>query len=120
MHQLKSDLERLFIWWIPVFVATVFANLLAASYLSNLLESESPSSSLEFVNYLSWINLIFEFTFQHLENVVVAAWLWWVASRPDFGRPLIWSAFGLLAGLFAVVTYIGVLIYAEREVERNT
>lgn len=64
-----------------------------------------------FMGFLSFFSII-PMILKTSINLVVAIWLYSVISKSS-GNKYIWFLFGLIAHLYAVIIYIGLVIYEQ-------
>ncbi len=104
---LRTDIQKLAMWFIP----TAIAALIASSWYSGLLKEAILDRDLTpgiFITSMSYI----PFALNASVRLVIAIWLFYMVGKTS-GNKYLWFLFGLVAQLFAVVIYIGLLIYEQ-------
>ena len=110
---LRTEIQTLVLWWIPAAVVTALATGFAAVYLQRLFEDilSGESTLGTGIAHLTVLNWIARAAIGNMDNLVIAVWQYRVAAHPGTRPSLIWFFFGLFAGLFSVIAYIGIRIY---------
>ncbi len=101
---LRKEIEKLIYWYIPVYIIGYFVASVLAVYYKAIPNSEST---------LVAIGLIVTYFANHLPNFVIAIWLYNIAKQTN-QKYILWTLFGLVAHLFAVVIFIALNIVEEK------
>ena len=97
----RKEIERLIYWYIP----SIIVSLVVGYILSVYIKSTNDSSSIAAWSYISSNILI-----NHLHNIIVAIWLYVISKRLN-QKYILWSLFGLVAHVFAVVIFLILYFY---------
>lgn len=106
----RNELERLALWYVPVAVLAAVASTL----ISGVLQERLASGELTIGSTIGLFQLL-PASIGLADNIVVGLWLFGL-SRKEGGRSLLWFIFGLVAHLFAAVIYVSMRIYEQRAV----
>jgi hypothetical protein len=101
---LRKEIETLMLWYIPAIIIAVSIDLVLSAYIK---ESSDTSS------IVVWSYMGFNLLINHLHHIVIAIWLYVIAKKMN-QRHILWSLFGLVAHLFAVVTYLVLYVYEQK------
>jgi len=103
---LRSEIEKLAIWYIPVaFITTTIASLYAIDIKQAMITGEILPGA-----YMALASA-FPASLKLAINIVVAIWLY--SQTKASNRKYLWFLFGLIANLIAALIYIAVLIYEQ-------
>jgi len=102
---LRKEIEKLAIWYIPVSIAMILATSAYSSYFRHIASGEGATVGSTIAFFAGIPALI-----QMADNIVVGIWLFFLARR-EGARPMLWLLFGLFAHLFAAVIYIALRLY---------
>lgn len=106
----RKEIERLISWYIP----SIILSLVVGYILSSYIKYTNDSSSVAVWSYIGSNILI-----NHLHNIVVAIWLYIISKRLN-QKYILWSLFGLVAHLFAVVIFLVLYFYeTNNRIENN-
>ncbi|MDD2828605.1 MAG: hypothetical protein PHW18_03410 [Sulfuricurvum sp.] len=107
---LRKEIEKLIYWYVPILlVALVFDFIIGAH-----IKSTNDTSSLVVWGYASASIII-----NYLHHFVIAIWLY-VISKQLNQKYILWSLFGLVAHLFALVIFLVLYVYEKNHgIENN-
>lgn len=100
---MRKEIERLIYWYVLAVIVASAVGFILSSYI----RTTNDTSSITVWSYTS-INMLIN----NLHHIVVAIWLY-VISKYLNQKYILWSLFGLIAHLFAVVIFIGLYIYEK-------
>jgi hypothetical protein len=100
---LRRDIEKLIYWYVPAVIISYFLGTAVAAQVKHI-NGVTP--------LLSWGLVVTSILTKHIDNIVIAIWLYFLAKRMN-QRYVLWTLFGLAAHLFAVVLFIALHIYEK-------
>lgn len=107
---MRKEIERLIYWYV---LAVIVASAVGFT-LSSYIRTTNDTSSITVWSYTS-INMLINY----LHHIVVAIWLF-VISKKLNQKYVLWSLFGLVAHLFAVVIFLVLYIYEKNEMDSRS
>jgi len=99
---LRKEIEKLILWYI-------FALMLAIP-MGYMLTYIAKGQTAGFI--IAYIVVPISFLVKHLENFVIAFWIYQIAQKSN-QKYILWTFFGLVAHLFAVVIFIGLNVLEQ-------
>ena len=107
-YDIQKRIEKLLIWFLPVFLLTVLANTLSTTMLKTMADTFiSQNESIATISNNIYITLKL---LGGLDNLVIAVWLFFQARELKFNRYL-WPIFGFVQSYNAVIIFIILIIF---------
>ena len=100
---LRKEIEKLIFWYL---IALILA--MPIGYILTLIAKGQTAGFI-----IAYVIFPISFIISHLENIVVAFWIYQIAKQTN-QKYILWTLFGLVAHLFAVVTFIVLNIVEEK------
>ena len=100
---LRKEIEKLIFWYL---IALIIA--MPIGYILTLIAKGQTAGFI-----IAYVVFPISFIMSHLENLVVAFWISQIAKQSN-QRYILWTLFGLVAHLFAVVIFIALNIVEEK------
>ena len=98
-----KEIEKLIYWYIP---ALFIANILGALVSAEVKATKDITLSLSYALMgSSWL-------IQSIDNIVIAIWLFFFTKKLN-EKYILWALFGLVAHIFAVVTFLAIKLLQE-------
>jgi hypothetical protein len=107
---MRKEIERLIYWYVPAIIIVLVVGFTLSAYIN----STKDTSSVVVWSYAS-INILIS----HLHHIIVAIWLY-VISKQLNQKYILWSLFGLVAHLFAVVIFLVLYVYEKKEMDSRS
>ena len=101
---LRKEIEKLIYWYVPVYIIGYFLAYVLIVYYKAIPESAAA---------LTAIGLAMTYFANHLPNFVIAIWLYNVAKQSN-QKYILWTLFGLVAHLFAVVIFVALNVLENK------
>ena len=92
---LRKEIEKLILWYLSAFILAMPIVFLL-TYIAN-------GQTAGFI--IAYVIFPINFIVEHLENLVIAFWTYQIAKQSN-QKYIVWTLFGLVAHLFAVVIFI--------------
>jgi membrane-bound metal-dependent hydrolase YbcI (DUF457 family) len=100
---LRKEIEKLIYWYVPTYIFTITVGVVLAQYAKNI---EDPTW------LVSYIIVPIGMIASSIDNIVIAIWLYFLAKQLN-QKNILWSLFGLVAHIFAVVLFIALYVYEK-------
>ena len=109
--EMKKELEKFIIWYIPFGVLTAMIVMFLFPYLTEkAVESYRDRDMIQ-----GWLGF-FTYFGSNSYKLVAAVWLW-NQKKKENGRYILWALFGFFHGLWAVAFHVGLTILEEMKVQ---
>lgn len=107
---MRKEIERLIYWYAPAIIVALFIEYILTGYIK---------ASHDLSSIMLWSSIGVNIVISHLHNIVVAIWLY-VISKQLNQKYILWSLFGLVAHLFAVVIFLVLYVYEKNEMDSRS
>jgi hypothetical protein len=101
--KIRKKIEVLLFWYVPAYIVAGLAAFVFASYAKQVVD---PSW------IFTYIVIPLGLIMKHLDNVIIAIWLYFFAKQLH-QKQILWALFGLLANVFAVILFLGLYFYEK-------
>ena len=107
-YDFRKRIEKLFLWFLPIFVVSVIFQFLLQKFLKNTVDQ----GILKGIGIGDSINsaMLASYGIGFLDNLVVAIWLYFQAKELKYNRVL-WPILGLFDIKAALIAFIGVTLF---------
>ncbi|NOQ79573.1 MAG: hypothetical protein GQ546_09255 [Gammaproteobacteria bacterium] len=122
-----KDLEKLLLWFIPLFILEYIVNISLSWLLTEsagaIIDNKSQLAQLfkennidiqKVIIILSAIKPLLAFA----TKIAVAIWLFLFAKKHD-SKPFLWAFFGAVTGVVSIAIFYAVLIFEKQELSEN-
>lgn len=106
----RKEIEKLIYWYVPILLVALVFDFIIVAYM----KSTNDTSSLVVWGFASADIII-----KYLHHFLIAIWLY-VISKQLNQKYILWSLFGLVAHLFAVVIFLVLYVYEKNEMDSRS
>ncbi len=105
---IRKEIETLLLWYIPTILITMTLGVIVTAQVKSINEySFGLTTAAIAISYLT----------NHLHNIVIAIWLYILAKKLN-QKYILWSLFGLLGHLFAVIIFIALKLLEDNNLDQ--
>lgn len=104
---IRKDVEKLIYWYIPIYIFVWIFSIFFTSYLKTF-HTPAPDLIAYVLFPAGWI-------MKYLDNIVIAIWIYSTTKKTN-QKYILWSLFGLVAHLFAVVIYLVIIVIEKKNI----